>query len=250
MANRATFFLGLFVLLIFCGPSSAGSGLPDLAHDTEVKLRSKTSAYSLHAPDFGHALILLAKDFKIPMGLEWTRSQQTLSRVNMTWHDATLRQMIEKVVSSQTGYKVEVNEGIVHIFPVAEQKKNQNFLNLRIESFRTRNKVVEVASHQLRDSVRSLVLPPDPQSRSGLAYSQGTNVGDPPFTVSMEKATVRQVLNQFIMLSDRKIWVATFVSDAPTRHGIWPTATLWTDVDVPDSEQPVWDLLRWTDSIP
>jgi hypothetical protein len=153
-------------------------------------------------------------------------------------------------VSDQPGYTVEVNDGIVGIFPVAEHDKTQNFLDLHIGTFRVRNRVVEVASHQLRDSVRTLLSPADSQHRAGFAYSQATNIGDPTFTLLVENSTVRQVLNRFITLSDRKIWVATFVSNRPSRQGFWPTATLWTDADVPDSEQPVWDLLRWSDSIP
>jgi hypothetical protein len=28
------------------------------------------------------------------------------------------------------------------------------------------------------------------------------------------------------------------------------TVTLWNNANVPDSEQPVWDMFRWNDSIP
>lgn len=245
--------LRLFMCLIIYGTLAVRSALPDLKQDTEAKLHSKSSTYSLRAGDFAHALILVANNFKIPMGIEWVRSARTLKEVDLSWRDASVEQMISTIVNSQPCYRVEVSDGIVHVFPTSEQLSRQNFLNLNIRRFEARNEVIEVASRRLRDSVRPQVSAArlESQGRVGFASSQATNIGDPKFTLSLENMSVRRILDRFIAASDRKIWIVTFASDnRPTAGGYWPTATLWTNVSVPDSEQPVWDFLRWNDSVP
>src|SRR5712692_74379 len=219
----------------------------------QAKLQSRVSTYSLRSEDFAHALITFADHFELPMGIEWVRSPETLRNVNLSWRDLTVSQMLQAIVNSQPGYKVETSGGIIHVFPEATHSSRQNFLNLKISSFKLRNQVVEVASHRLRDLVRPQVSPAEPKSQAsrGFAYSQATNLDDPRFSVSLEDANVRQVLDKLITASDRKIWIVTFFPEGrSTSVAYLRTTTLWTNAMVPDSEQPVWDLLRWSDPIP
>jgi hypothetical protein len=222
-------------------------------HPIQAKLQTRVSTYSLRSGDFAHALISFADHFELPIGIEWVQSPETLSDVNQSWRDLTVSQMLKSMVKSQPGYIIEISGEIIHVFPEATHSSSQNFLNLKISNFKVKSQVVEVASHRLRDLVRSQVSQSEPKSQAsrGIGYSQATNLDDPRFSASIEDATVRQVLDKLITASDRKIWIVTLVPDGrSTSLPYLRTTTLWTNAMVPDSEQPVWDLLRWSDSIP
>jgi hypothetical protein len=224
-----------------------------VTQDIQGKLRAEVPAYTLDASDFGHALIIFGSRFELPMGIQWIRSRDTLERVNLSWRNASVEQMLDTLVKSQAGYQFYVNNGVVRVFPLELKSSTQNFLNLTVGKFEIHDQVVEVASHRLRDLVRPQVASPsgEAQRGKGFAYSQATNVGDPQFSLTFANVSVSQVLDGLIAASDRKIWVVTFASEkAMSATGYRRTVTLWNNANVPDSEQPVWDMFRWNDSIP
>jgi hypothetical protein len=225
----------------------------DSSKEIQARLESRISSYTLAADGFVSALSELAGKFKLPMGVEWVRSSGSVRKVNLSWQNATVRQMLEAVVKSQPGYRLQINDGVVHIFSPDDTSSGENFLDIGIDSFEIKNQVVEIASHKLRDLVRVRVSPPPPASQhpGGLVYSQGASVGEPEVTLTLRSVNVRQVLDALALASDRKVWVVTFTPDGtvtPTRYR--RTGTLWNKENVPDPEQPVWDMFRWGDSIP
>jgi hypothetical protein len=221
--------------------------------DTNAKLRKRIPAYSLQAEDFGHALILFAEKHHLPMAVEWIRSPNALRKIELSWHDATVQQMLQTLVKNQGGYRLDFNNEIIHVFAMSVRTSDRNFLNLKVARFSVRNEVVELVSRRLRNWVR-LQAPgagSAPERGVGIISSQGVRPGDPALTFLLENTTVRQILDRLITDSDRRIWVVTFVEDdRPTPNSDLRTATLWTQAHVPDAEQPVWDLIRWSDTIP
>jgi len=225
----------------------------DVMQDIQGKLRVEVPAYTLDSNDFGQALIIFGSRFELPMGIHWIRSKETLKRVSLSWRNASIEQMLDTLVKSQPGYQFHVDNGVVHVFPSELKSSHQNFLNLNIAKFEIRNEVVELASHKLRDLVRPMVVPLVREVRrgKGFAYSQATNAGDPEFSLTLANVSVSQVLDHLIAASDRKIWVVTFTSESViSASGYRRTVTLWNNANVPDAEQPVWDMFRWSDSIP
>jgi len=225
----------------------------DAAKDIQGKLTAQVPAYTLNATDFGHALMIFGSRFQLPMGIQWVRSSDTLKKVSLSWRNASVEEMLDKLVKSQAGYEFHVADGVVHVSSLGEKSDPQNFLNLNVEKFEIHDQVVEVASHRLRDLVRLRVASPSGEGQlpKGVAYSQATNVSDPRFSLVLANVNVSQVLDNLIAASDRKIWVVTFVSDnAMSATGYRRTATLWNDATVPDAEQPVWDMFRWNDRSP
>jgi hypothetical protein len=222
------------------------------AQDTHTKLHSQIAAYTLVANDFAHALITLACKFNLPMGIEWVRSPGTLKKVSLSWKNASVQQMLETLVKSQPGYQLEISNGVTHVFPGSVNSSQKDFLTLKTEKFEVRNQVVEIASHDLRDLVKPKISPPPPSPNrpAGVGYSQGTNMDDPEFSLALEDVSVRQILDNMSLASDRKIWVVTFIDAPSSANGFWRTATLWQRGDVPDTEQPLWDMFRWNDTIP
>jgi hypothetical protein len=227
---------------------------PDLnkPQPIQTRLHSQVAAYTLSANDFAHALIRLACKFNLPMGIEWVRSPGTLKKVSLSWKNATIQQMLDTLVKSQPGYQLEISNGVAHVFPGSINSSQQDFLTLKIEKFEVHNQVVEIASHDLRDLVRRRISPPPPSSQrpAGVGYSQGANIGDPEFSLALQDVSVRQILDNMTLASDRKIWVVTFIDAPPSATGFLRTATLWQASDVPDADQPVWDMFRWNDTIP
>jgi len=246
-------FLQLFMSVILSTTPEVHARARDAAQDTQGKLRAEIPAYTLNASDFGHALIVFGSRFEIPMGIQWIRSKDTLKSVNLSWRNASVEQMLSTLVKSQAGYQFDVNDGVVHVFVVELKSSHQNFLNLNIEKFEIHNQVIELASHKLRDLVRLRIASPgaEAQRGKGFAYSQATNVGDPEFSLTLANVNVSQVLDGLIATSDRKIWVVSFTSENTAGvTGYRRTVTLWNNANIPDAEQPVWDLFRWSDEIP
>jgi hypothetical protein len=236
------------VLFGTTGPAFPSS---DKGQDIQTKLASRIPDYTLIAEDFGHALLRLASQFNLPMGIEWIRSPGTLKKVNLHWKNANIREMLDTVIRSQPGYQIDTNNNVVHIFPVGVSSSEQDFLNLKLERFEVHNEVVEIASHKLREIVRAKVFPPSPSQRPvGEGYSQGTRMDDPELSFTLRDISIRQVLDKFLLASDRKIWVVTFIGTPVGTKAVPQTATLWNSSHIPDNEQPVWDMFRWNDTIP
>ena len=203
----------------------------------------------------GLALISVADRFQLPMGIEWSRPPEAAKKITLAWKDTTVQQILKTIVSQQAGYELEVTKnGVVHVFPKEMRSNPQNFLNLTIDHLEIHDQVLEVASHQLRDLIRLRFLalaPHPPKQPAGMAYSQGVQVDDPVFSLALAHVPVREVLDDLVELSDRKIWVVTFAGvNQITPTGYRRTVTLWNNADIQDSEQPVWDMFRWTDRIP
>ncbi|MHB8502204.1 MAG: hypothetical protein ACYDHE_14830 [Candidatus Acidiferrales bacterium] len=242
-----------FTLVLLAEPACGRTSNSNRPQDIQTKLHSHITAYTLSADQFGKALIKIATKFDLPMGIEWVRSPETTRNIHLSWRNVTVQQVLQEIVEAQPGYKLEVSQGVVHVFAASMRSNPEDFLNEKIDKFEVHDQIVEVVSHRLRDIVRHRRPSPQPQSQkpAGVGYSQGANIGDPVFSLALTKVTVRDVLDQLALSSDRKVWVVTFMPGSPAAStGYRRTATLWNNNPVPDSEQPVWDMFRWSDSIP
>ena len=79
----------------------------------------------------------------------------------------------------------------------------------------------------------------------GGSYTSG-NVTEAPLTLSLRGLTVRQAMEKFVEVSERKVWIVTFAEGlAKTPTGFYRTETLWHPRPFPDRDQPMWDFLAW-----
>jgi hypothetical protein len=75
--------------------------------------------------------------------------------------------------------------------------------------------------------------------------------GDSKVKIDLSNLSVEDALDALAINSNRKIWIVTFSDDTNlTPRGFRRTRSLFTDVPVPDKEQPVWHFLRWDDPLP
>jgi hypothetical protein len=206
----------------------------------------------MNGDNFVDALLKVATQFQIPMGIEWSENASTAQKISESWTDADVQQVIQRLVNAQRGYEFEVKDGVVHVFPEWAKSSQQDFVNLKVQKFIVRNEVAAAATRQLRDLVKLTVSPP-PQTGAtagGTAGSQLGTIEDREISLKLENLTVRDALDQIALVSDRKIWVVTFTEEPLlTPTGFRRTRSLWIDT-VPDNEQPVWNTLRWGDAIP
>ena len=212
--------------------------------DLNQKLALSVKGYALSAGSFVEGLMQVADRFQIPMGIEWISCPTTRSRLTMGPTDATVREILQKVVETQPGYELRISNGVVHVIATTVSA-NENFLLLRIKSFNVRNELVGAAQLKLRQLVRASVVLPK-SGGGGVAGSLISNVREPRIDVNLADATVEDVLDALATSSSIKVWVVTFAESAAlTPTGFRRTESLPGSVPVSDDEQPVWQTFRW-----
>jgi len=194
----------------------------------------------------------VADEFQIPMGIQWTKTQYTLRSVDLSWKTGDVRGVIATLTRTTPGYAFDTVDGVVHVFLKSGISARQDFLNLKVQRFEVKNEVIGLADRKLRRIVRSTVSPPKPLSPgAGEGGSMAARVGEEGISLELENSRVRGVLDKFVLLSERRIWVVTLTdSPALTPTGFRRTELLRWHQPIPDEEQPVWDLFRWSDPIP
>lgn len=215
-----------------------------------TRLHERVPRYDLRVGSFPAALLKVAGDFKLPMGIEWERSASTMRPLAISQRNATVKEIIQAILASQPGYEVEVEKGVVRVSSAKLLADRRNFLKLKVGEFRAQTVGLETATKRLRELVKATVSPPRGGNRKapqgGTGFSQGVEVGEPELTLDMQDASVEDVLDALAVASDRKIWLVTYApGSALTPTGFRRTVSIWNDEPIPDDEQPVWDFLRW-----
>ena len=206
--------------------------------------------YSLQATSFIDALLKIASQFRLPLGVEWIKSAGTLKPDSFFLTHTTVKDIIDAVVSTYSGYEWRMEEdGIVNVFQRDLVKDGRNPLNVTIKSF-DHTESVNTAGRTLHSMLAHIVRHPD---FGGIATSGGDYVGAPVVRFTAENVAVRTVLAKIITapppaskLPMNRIWIATF-PDEPmlSRTGYLEVApTLNFNVV---SEQPFWNLFQWGD---
>src|SRR5215831_14109185 len=72
--------------------------------------------YSLQADNLIDALLKIAAHFQIPMGVEWVKSVDTLSPVQIFRGHTTVRDVVEAVAVNYRGYECRMEDGVVRVF--------------------------------------------------------------------------------------------------------------------------------------
>ncbi len=218
----------------------------------QPKLQTHERDYRLSANSFLEALTVVAGQFEIPMGIQWIRNERTLAKVNASWKDATVYDIIRSIAESQPGYKVNLSHGVLHVFPEGLLADQRNFLNLRIKNYEVEDALFAVATMKLEELVRQIISPPPPAPPgSGIGANIGSTPGEALVTVQLGDATVSEALDALSLHSDDRVWVVTFCEGCGlTRTGFRRTVQLWLSTTPPDELQPAWNAFRWGQQIP
>lgn len=235
------------VVLILAGSSWARPLNPHYQQPPQVERRLATPVqnYDLTAGNFLLAFLKIAGEYDIPMGIVWLRTPAALKPVHLAFKRTEVGGAIRAIARTQHGYTVDVEGGVVHIYPEDARLASANFLRLVLDRFDVHD-VAEIASKHLASLVRQRISPPKPtRTGGGIGFSQAVEIGDPTVTVSLTRPTADEVLDAIVKASPFKVWVVTF---SPTRSltptGFWRTVSPTTGKPFADRYQPVWELLR------
>jgi len=244
---RALLFLALFSLIPAGGPAQWQN------KELQAKLDARMSQYSLSANGLADAILRVAKQFELPVGIEWVKDKETAQGLSLTWKDHSVAAMLRSVVQKFPGYELRVEQGEVHVFRRDLLDDGRNFLNLKVpDFFEVHQEGGGRANQQLEAVAQNIVSPRNlpPGAGEGGSYTSG-NVPEKPLSLTLRGLTFREALNKLVETSERKIWVVTF-SDTPvlTPTGFRRTETLWHPTPFPDRDQPVWDFLAWQEYMP
>jgi hypothetical protein len=240
-----------FCLMIFqVSPTPCADSLLQRPRPLDATLRLTVHDYRLQGFNFVDALTHVASEFQIPIGIEWVSTPRTRASIELTWKSATVQEVLQDVVKTQADYKMQVVGGVLRISTRDIVTDRENPLKLKIQAFDVQSAPVEVASRKLHAVIKEIIYPavPGQVRRGGIAGSGAANLDDPSISVRLLNATLEDILDALALVSARKIWIVTFVDDpSRTPSGFRRTGTLWNNLPVPDSDQPVWDMLHWGD---
>lgn len=219
----------------------------ELGSPLKRQLDAVIENYRVSEPDLARALIAVASQFQVPMGIEWIQSGSR-HPVSLRWKTGTVRQILESVVKSQPGYKLEVGENMLHVFYDGAKADPGNFLNIRITEVTLQRTPVAVARRRLQQIVWNKALPPSAHP-PGKPISEGGEVildpDDKPQNFRWENVTVRDALDETTLAGHYKVWAVSFPDDpARTATGFRPTLSLWTPWVDPNN-LPSFDLFDW-----
>jgi hypothetical protein len=208
--------------------------------------------YSLEAKSFIDALLKISVQFRLPLGVEWVKTEDTLKPVRFSWSHATATEVIQSVVSMHAGYDWRTEDGVVHVFKRDLVEDNRNPLNITIKSFDEQPETVGWANNDLYQMVSHVVRHP------GLHGSIGSVLGgpdEPVFRFAAQNVTARSILNKIVtagLLASAarmdRVWIVTF-PETPvlSRTGFLEVVPMWNPKCVSDDTQPFWILIPWGD---
>lgn len=220
--------------------------------ELQVKLDVPVNQYSLSANGLADALIRTAKQFQLPMGIEWVKDKEALRALNLTWKGDTVGAILHSIVKEYPGYSLRVEHGVVHVFRRDLVNYSHNFLNLKVPGFLdAREEIGGITNQRLRSAVQNIVSPRNLPPGAGEAGDYATGIDEKPLTLMLRNGTIREALEKLADASEHKVWVVTF-SDSPglTPTGFRRTETLWHPAPFPDRDQPMWDFLAWGEPSP
>lgn len=204
--------------------------------------------YTMTSDTMVQALNRMARDFRVPMGIEWVQDAATTHPVQQSWRHTKVYDVIQSLVSAYPGYECQVVDGVVHVYDRELLNDPSNPLNLRVSSFEAEKEWVALASLRLRNMLQPLVHhrdPPPPGSGEAGSFLAGMG-GERYVTVKLKNASVREVLNKLVLSAGETNWVVTYPDKRTlTSKGFRQTAALFSTAPIPEDQQPVWTLYPW-----
>ena len=242
--------VALFVpVLLFALSVISAHGQPA---EIQAQLDARVNQYSLSANSLADAILRVAKQFELPVGIEWLKNKPALQGLGLAWKDTTVGDIIRSVVRRYPPYSFRVERGIVHVSRPDLLNDSHNFLNLKVpDFFGVCQEPGGFVNVQLREVVQNIVSPRNLPPGAGVGGDYATGLEERPLTLALRGLTVREALDKLVDVSEHKMWVVTFSNSSElTPTGFRQTETLWHPTPFPDRDQPMWDFLAWEDYHP
>jgi hypothetical protein len=190
---------------------------------------------------FVEALGQVAREFNVPMGISWLKTEGSQKKRSIEFKNATVLEIIEAVARSEPNYEVVVSNGVVHVF-TKEIPLGQNFLFLKIPEFSAKG-IANVAKAALWMQLNQRISP-DP--RRGYGGSIFHSTSETRIDLKFTNAAVEEILDSIAVASDYKVWSVAFEDNLNlTPSGFRRSESLLSKTATPNEGQPEWDIFPW-----
>lgn len=171
---------------------------------------------SLHLKQatFLYALSTLCTDARIPIGIELGFAHKNEYHLDIDANNATLREILNRIIQQQPDYKWELRDGVINITPsTSRDELVEKFLNTSVRRF---NPPKVLGKFLIRDAIVELPEVADllkangiNASHYGYPYQFPSGYTNDKVDLSISGADVRGVLNKVIRESEYKMWMVS-----------------------------------------
>jgi hypothetical protein len=226
------------LLLILC---SVGVTSAQTSQTIDSKLRQKLASYDSEKTTPLQQLIELGQHLSIPMGIEWINEpeEKPVRPIHLT--NTTPRAVLSNILAQKEGYRLTLEEGLVHISHRSFADDQLNFLNLRFPQYSVKDTSLREADYWLGIAIKRLLHPHRNMGGGlgGVSLEKDFNVRNLSFWGN--DLTVRQVLSKLVLAHGRSLWVVR-LNPTLLMEGE-PFYASGTSSDGKGSPDFVWDLL-------
>jgi hypothetical protein len=210
--------ISMWLLLSVSSASVANNKGRDELHE---KLAAAVKDFDSQNSPLIPALLRVAADYKLPMGIEKVVSEALHQPLDVKLRRGTVAQLLDRCVHKVPGYSWTTQDGVILVYGADEFKNPSNLFNFVIPTFEVHDETLNTANRGLFMSL--YVQKEKPSSIVG-SYPGMGQFEDKRVTLTMRKATVRQILNRLVALHGSAVWMARV---PPDRLSQIPHAGLW-----------------------
>jgi len=168
----------------------------------------------LNKRTFLYALSTLSVDERVPIGFEVALGHKDEYHLDIDVEDATLQDVLDKIVQQEPGYMWHMRDGVINIVPTQSRDDFvERLLNTPVRQF-TPPKVpgkfqIRDAIVELSEVVKLLEATGITASRYAYSYRYPSLYTDEKVDLSISNTDVRGVLNKVIRDSEHKMWMVS-----------------------------------------
>ena len=195
----------ILVLSLFTLVASSSSAR---AQGLETKLAQRVKAFDSESSTSLAQLIDFARQFGVPMGIEWRDEAEGRATPPIHARNTTAQNVLRQILRTEPDKRYRITGGVIHVFTLPILNDGRNFLNLRISKFQVENQNLFGAEYLLRMSIHQIL------SRSQ-GYGGGHGYGVPRndkfdvrnLNLVLNGTTVREILNALAAGQGNALWV-------------------------------------------
>jgi hypothetical protein len=198
----------LLIGLVLSAVLTGSTQVPKPSHSLPVsafdgKLDKNVPWFDTSARPLFTTLVDLAFEYQLPVGLEYVNSEATRRPLDVQIRDASVRQILAKLIAQAPGYEVSFNDGLVNVYSLNARLDASNPFNRLVNSFVVQDVDTHVADFHLFCQLEH-------QAKRGCAGSVGTGQwGSTRISVQMNNAKVYEILNEITARNGKAIWTVT-----------------------------------------
>ena len=191
------------------GGGTGGHPQSDPRHSLSVsqRLNTRVELFDTAGQTFAQALLGLAYEYKLPMGVEYWSKESTHVPLKLQLRNRSVQEILETLATEQPGYRVSFPGGVVQVYASRGRSDPSNLLNTIIPRFRIMGEDPAAASAQAFEALVHVVSP-------GTSVIESTAVGSPlRVSLDLRNARVYEILNAIVAQDGAAVWVVRVPPD-------------------------------------